>query len=181
MRHVGTIEALALHDEGLGPDRLLGRAQLDRHAEHGRLDRVLEPSVVDHGDAVAGTEDDVDHALGGDGLGQPVRERDLGPAADRREHGERGLEIATSQEDVQILRVSRDAGVALEREGATDQERKLRLDESGEGLAIQRALGHAADRGRVHGCEGCSIHAVELRLSSKPGFRTLAGRLEERS
>src|SRR5262249_6981802 len=124
--------------------------------------------------AVARAEDEVDHPFSGAGLGEPVGERDVGLAAQTRELGEDRVDVAGTQEDVEVLGVARDPRVALEREGAADQKGDVRLDESYEGLTVQRALGHAPRGRRVHGRWGCSIRAVERTLSSWPGSRTLA-------
>ena len=78
---VAAVEALALHDERLRPDHLLGRAEPDRHPEHLVLDRVLEPAVVHPRDAVARAEDHVDEVLAVAGLAQPVGEGALGAVA----------------------------------------------------------------------------------------------------
>jgi hypothetical protein len=78
---VGAVEALALLDEPLGPDHLLGRAELDRDVEDEVGRGVLEPLVVDHGDTVARTEDEVDVKLAMTRLAQPVRKGHFGLVA----------------------------------------------------------------------------------------------------
>ena len=81
---VRAVVALALHDEGLGPDHLLGRAEPDRDAEDFARRGVREPQVVHGGHAVARAEDEVDEAVPRIRLAQPVRERELGREAGRR-------------------------------------------------------------------------------------------------
>jgi hypothetical protein len=78
---------------------------------------VGEPEVVDHGHAVSRAEDEVDEALAGIGLGQPVRERALRGEPGLPEGGERRLALVSAYEDVQILRVADDTGVLGERLG----------------------------------------------------------------
>ena len=69
---VGAIEALALHDEGLRPQHLLGRDEAHLVTEHLGRTGVLEPDVIHHGEPVAGSEDDVDEVLTGLDLAEPV-------------------------------------------------------------------------------------------------------------
>ena len=51
VRDVGAVEPLALHDEGLLPDHLLGRDEPDRHAEHD----VVEPRGANHSSSTSAT------------------------------------------------------------------------------------------------------------------------------
>jgi len=85
VRDVGAVEALALHDERLGPDGFFRRAELHRNAKDFLLDGVLEPAVVDFGDAVAGVENDVNEVLAVMRFGEPMVEGDLGLEAAARE------------------------------------------------------------------------------------------------
>src|SRR6185436_7898398 len=59
------------------------------------------------------------------GLGQPVRERGVGLTAVEGEYLERGVHVAGVDEEVEVLGVAPDAGVALERVGPADQERDV--------------------------------------------------------
>ena len=53
MVDVGAVEGIALLDETLGPDHLLGRHQPHRHAQDVGIDGVVEPLVIDPAQAVA--------------------------------------------------------------------------------------------------------------------------------
>ena len=85
VRDVGAVEALALHDQPLRPDHLLGRNQLHVDVEDDAVDRVVEPQLVDDRDAVAGAEDQVDEVVALERLAEPVRKRELRLVAGRLE------------------------------------------------------------------------------------------------
>ena len=86
----------------------------------------VEPAVVDLGDAVAGAEDEVDEVLAAARLAQPVREGQLGAVAGGLEQRSRARSRSSRpEEEVEVLGVAGDAGVALRGEGAADQERHV--------------------------------------------------------
>src|SRR5262245_15840 len=121
VRHVGAVEALALHDERLRPDHLLDRNEPDGAAEDLLRYAVLEPLVVDDGDAVARAEDDVDEVVAAARFAQPVREGQLGLAASGAERLEHAFHVARVDADVEIPRVARDSGIALEGVRSADE------------------------------------------------------------
>src|SRR5690349_8081046 len=139
VRDVAAVEALPLHDEGLRPDHLLGRNEPDGAAEDLVEHAMVEPLVVDDRDAVAGAEDDVDEVVATPRLAEPVRERQVGFAARRRQRREHAVDVARMDEDVEVLRVARDAGVALERVGAAHEEVDARLVEALHGAEVEIA------------------------------------------
>src|SRR5216683_1972298 len=124
MRDVGAVVALALHDEGLRPDRLLGRAEPDRLRHHGGGHRVPEPVVVHRAHPVARVEDDVDVVVWGAlDLGEPVRERDLRLVAQTLlDEAEGAGHVALADEQVEILHRAADPEIALQRVPAAHQE-----------------------------------------------------------
>jgi hypothetical protein len=77
VRDVGAVEALALHDQSLRPDHLLGWNEAHRHPDHFRRHGVIEPDVVDLRDAVAGAEDQIDEVVAVKCLAEPMRKRQL--------------------------------------------------------------------------------------------------------
>ena len=135
--HVAAVEALALLDERLRPDHLLGRAEPRRDAEHLLVHRVLEPEVVHPGDPVARAEDHVDEVVSAVALAQPVGEGPLDRAAHPLQLLQGAVEVPGMDEDVEILGVPDDSGVAGERVGAADQERHPRLLQLGHRPAIE--------------------------------------------
>src|SRR5687768_13960636 len=137
VRDVTAVEPLALHDERLGPDHLLGRDQTYGMVEHGGLDAVAEPVVVDRGHPVARAEDHVDEVVAAARLAEPVGERQLRLAAGGGEDVEHPLDVARMHEDVEVLRVPRDARVALERVGAAHEKRHLGGVEGGHGPSVK--------------------------------------------
>jgi hypothetical protein len=64
---------------------------------------MLEPGIVHLGQTVAGIEDDVDAVLARISLSQPVGKGDLGVVTGSGEHVQRALEIARTQEDIEVL------------------------------------------------------------------------------
>jgi hypothetical protein len=62
-------------------------------------------------------------------LGQPVRKGKLRPEAGGTEGGEDGGDVARKDEQIEVLRPARDAGVALHGIGAADQEWQARAPE----------------------------------------------------
>jgi Icc-related predicted phosphoesterase len=60
---VRAVESFALHDERLLPDHLLNRHELYRNAKHGLVNTVIEPLVVDRGQAVSRIEDHVNEMV----------------------------------------------------------------------------------------------------------------------
>src|SRR5262245_48390679 len=122
MGNVGPVVTFALHDEGLGPDHLLRRAEQDGTAQDAAGCGVSEPEVVHRGDAVPRTEDDIDEAISRIYLCEPVRERQLGHETRGLECGPRRPPVLLAEKYVQVLRVSHDTGVRGEGMSAPDQE-----------------------------------------------------------
>src|SRR6267378_1379294 len=141
MRDVAAVEALALHDEGLRPDHLLGGDEPHGPAEHLFPDAVTEPLVVDGGHAVAGAEDDVDEVVAAPRLAEPVRKRQLRLAPRRGQRRQHALDVARVHEDVEVLRVARDPRVALEGVGATDEELEAGLVQQAHRAQVEVASG----------------------------------------
>ena len=141
VRDVGAVVALALHDEAFRPDHLFRGHEPDGHAEHGVVDRVLEPQLVDGRDPISRAEDDVHQVLAAAGLAEPVRERDLGGAPGVRERREGRIEVARSHEDVEVLRVPCDPRVSLERVRAPDEIRHAGVVQRLERTAVEREGG----------------------------------------
>ena len=127
VRDVGAVVALALHHERLRPDHLLDRAEQDRHVQHARGHRVVEPVVVHHADAVARVEDQVHVIAALADLAEPVREGQLGVAAQLlTQMVKRFLDVGAAHEEVEVLHEPPDAQVALERVPAAHQEVDVR-------------------------------------------------------
>ena len=168
--HVGAVVALALHDEGLGPEALLG----------GR-DSTVRPSTFcsvacsnqwssTTATPLPGAEDHVDEAVGRADLGQPVREHQLGLVARRGADLEQPVHVARPDEDVEILGGPVDARLVHERERAADQERHLRPGEHLHRLAVERP-GRGVDQ-RLRGREGHRVASCR-----NPSYPAPAGRL----
>jgi hypothetical protein len=98
---------------------------------------VLEPEVVDFGHAVARAEDQVDESVIVVGLAEPVREVALDLVAGRGQRLQRPLEVAHVDEQVEVLGMADDPGVAGEGVGAADQERDSVLLELPHGPAVE--------------------------------------------
>jgi hypothetical protein len=109
MNDIGAVEALTLLDECLRPDHLLDRRQSDDRAEHVGFRRVVEPQIVDAGDAVARAEDHVDEVIAAVDLAEPVRKRQRGLVAERLECGQHTRAVVRPHEDVDVLRIARHA------------------------------------------------------------------------
>src|SRR5688500_14778614 len=103
MGDVSPIESLAFHDESLGPDHLLSRDEFDGHTEHGAVDGVFKPFLVNSRHAVAGAENDVDEVLVMKRLGEPVRKGGFDFAAHLLEHPERLLVVVFPYENIEVL------------------------------------------------------------------------------
>src|SRR6476469_419915 len=73
MRDVGSVEALALHDQTFRPQHLFWRDEQNVEIEHAFADRFLEPYVVDFGLSVSGAEDQIDEVVVVPRLPDPVR------------------------------------------------------------------------------------------------------------
>src|SRR5205085_12178636 len=132
-----------------GPDHLLGGGEPHGPAEDLFLDAVVEPVVVDGGHAVARAEGDVDEVLAAPRLAEPVRKRQLRLAPRRGQRRQHPLDVARVDEDVEVLRVARDARVALEGVGAADEELDAGLVQPAHGAQVEFAGGHG--QGSVHG------------------------------
>src|ERR1051326_3974213 len=137
VRDVRAVEALALHDQSLRPDHLLGRNQLDVHVEHFLSHRELEPSVVDTRDAVARAENQIDEVLAFVGLAEPVRKRQLRVVSRALKRRLRARKIVAADEDVEVFRMALDAGVTRERVRAADEMRDAGLRQNRERVSIE--------------------------------------------
>jgi hypothetical protein len=115
VHHVGAVVALPLLHESLGPEDLLGRAEVD----------VAPQDLPLHG--VAGTRgrppprpvpravDQVhEQPVLEVGLGQPVGEGALAAGAGGREHAQGGVHVAAAEEEIEVLRVADDSRVGCE-------------------------------------------------------------------
>jgi hypothetical protein len=145
MRHVRTVEALALLDERLGPDHLLHRAEAHRQVENLIARRVLEPFVVDAGDAVARAVDHVDEVVATVGLAEPVRERNLGQIAGPLERTQCLVEVAGPDEHIEVLGMSFDAGVTREGVCPADEHLKAGLLERAQRTTVEVPLFRTQD------------------------------------
>ena len=151
VRDVGAVEPLALLDERLGPDHLFGRAQPNRHVEDVVRCGVREPLVVDVGNPVARAEDDVDEVLAVVGFAQPVRKRNLRDVAGTLKSLQRAREVRFADEDVQVLGVALDAGIAGEGIGSADQHVDAVLLEHAQRVAVELSGLGLQDLLRVQG------------------------------
>jgi hypothetical protein len=157
VRDVRAVEPLALLDERFRPDHLLGRAEVHALVEDVIGHGVVEPVLVDTREAIARAEDDVDEEFAVVGFAEPVRERLLGDVAGRPERGQGRLEVFLADEDVEVLGVALDAGVAREGVGAADQHREARLAEHAQGMAVELARLRVQER-------SCRRHLPAMRL-----------------
>jgi hypothetical protein len=164
--HVGPVEALPLHDVGLGPEALLRGRHLHLDPHHLSLGGVLEPLVVHHGDAVPGAEDDVNEPGGGPDLGQPVGMDQVGLVAGGGAGVEQPVHIARPHEDVEVLGGSVDTRLMDERERSTDEERDPRAGEHLHGLSVE-----GPGRGFDHRVGGRQPHPA---LRAREGHHTTA-------
>src|SRR5205085_9831949 len=96
----------------------------------------LEPSVIDWGDGVAGTVDEVDEVLAAAGLGEPVRVGDFGFEAGGRESSQGPVAVARPQEDVEVLGIAGDARVAGEGVSPADEEIDPRVAHGPQRIAV---------------------------------------------
>jgi hypothetical protein len=136
---VRSVVALALLDERLRPDDLLGGHKLYRQVEHHVVDGVLEPLLVDGCDGIAGAIDHVHEVLAAIGLANPVRKGDLGLETRLREDVHGPLDVARPYEDVEVLGVALDTRVSPEGVRPTHQERHSRLFQRVNRVAVERA------------------------------------------
>ena len=98
---------------------------------------MLEPLVVDSGDAIARAIDHVDEVLAAMGLAEPMRKRYLGAIAGFFQGTQRAREIGCFDEHVKILGVARDACISSEGVGAADQDVELRVLEHAQRVAVK--------------------------------------------
>src|SRR5438067_27136 len=103
MVDIRSVEPLALLDERLGPDHLLGGHDQCVAIEHFAGRRAPPPEAVDGCDAVAGGEDEVDEIGSAKSLGDPERIGKLGPIALAIERLERALDVVLAKKKVQVL------------------------------------------------------------------------------
>jgi hypothetical protein len=68
--------------------------------------------------------DHVDDVFAADGLAEPVGVGRIDRAADTRQRTQDAVEVLRQDEDVEVLGVADDAGVAREGVGAANQERR---------------------------------------------------------
>ena len=125
VQDVSAVEALALHEKRLRPDHFLDGHQPHRKAQRFVPLRIRKPLVVDFRHAVAAGENDVDEELAlasAVRLAEPVRKRELGRNPVFGEHVWSTLsQSAAPDEEIEVLRVSADAGVVDERVRAADK------------------------------------------------------------
>ena len=159
MNDVRAVIPLTFHHEALRPDHLLRWAELHRQAEDHAVRGLVEPLLIDRRAAVARAPDDIDGVIADHGLPEPVGKPHLGGKAGKRERGERRLAVLGQHECVQVLRLAREARVALERVAAPNEERNTGLPE-GDQRGDVRVGGE--DRRRHGKTQGCSFHAVEF-------------------
>jgi hypothetical protein len=156
---VGTVEALALLDECLRPHHLFDRAQSHRQVEDVVRDGVVEPRVVDPGDAIARAIDHIHEVLAAVRLAQPVRKRNFGLIPGRGQRSQRPFEISRPDEHIKIFGVALDARVSSERIRSADQDVEVGFLERAERRAVKRpALGFENLRLRLE-----SGHIVQWR------------------
>src|SRR5713101_5448939 len=125
VRHVCSVVPLTLHHERLRPDHLLGRAELDRHAEDDGGVAAGEPVVIDLGEAVPRSVDHVDTVALDTRLAQPVRKREVRLEAGRRHPIEESLRVRLAHEDVQVLRTAHASGIVAKRMAAPNEKRDV--------------------------------------------------------
>src|SRR6266542_589901 len=119
---VSPVIALTLHDERFGPDHLLGRAQPDRHAQHGGRPTICKPLVVDLGEAVPRAIDHIDVVGPDTCLAEPVGERKVRLETGLRQPVQECHGIPPAHEDIQVLRAAHASRVMTERVAAADEE-----------------------------------------------------------
>src|SRR3972149_1295586 len=107
MSDICAVIPFALHDESLGPNHLFRGAQSDRHAENLSGEGMLKPDIVNPADAVSGAEDEIDEEISAEHLSQPVGKRNLRLITGAGEHVESAVEISSANDDVKILRVTK--------------------------------------------------------------------------
>ena len=153
MQDVGAIEALALLDERLRPDHLLGGRQPDDEAQDVGARGVIEPEIVHAGDAIARIEDHVHEIAAGVNFSEPVRERELRLEAEALEGLEHAGTVVRLHEDVDVLGVARHVRVVRKRKGAADEKRNPRVGQLLERVDVEvggRVVHRACSRG-FHG------------------------------
>ncbi len=139
VRDVRAIEALALHDQALGPDHLLGRDEPHLDVEDDALDRVIEPELIDGRHAVAGAEDEIDEVFAFERFPQPVRKGQLALVSRRIEDRLRLWEILPEDEDIEVFRVALDPRVAREGIRAADEKRQAAIPHQLHRIDVERA------------------------------------------
>src|SRR5215510_4970923 len=139
--YVGSVVAFALHDEGLGPDHLLGWTQPDGHPEHPGGAAMGEPIVVHLGQAIARAIDDIDVVPFQVSLAEPVREGQIRVKARRGQAFEKGKRVPASDEDVQVLRAPDATRVVPKRVPASHEEWDLEGGHQLQSAAMAPALG----------------------------------------
>src|SRR5258708_15320521 len=137
---VRAVEPLALLDERLLPDHLLGRHHQRTPAQHLAGEGAAAPVLVDGADAASGGEDEIDEVRAGEGLGEPERVGELGAVAGGRERLEGARDAVLAHEEVEVLGVAPDAGMRLQRVGAPDHGLEALLLENAQGVAVGAAF-----------------------------------------
>ena len=113
---------------------------------------MVEPLVVDLGDAIARAIDHVYEVLAAVRFAQPMPERNLGLVPRRAQRRERPFEVARPDEHVKVLGVVLDARVAGEGIRAADQNVEVGFLERAQRRAIERP--------------GSGFENLQLRLGS---------------
>src|ERR1051326_9509958 len=90
---------------------------------------MTKPFIVDPRRTVARRENQAGKIFAAIRLAEPVGKRELGIAADGGERVQRALAVRRVNENIQVLCVAPDAGVALERIRAADEKRYARSEE----------------------------------------------------
>src|SRR6266851_5348175 len=137
MDDVGSVEPLTLLNESLRPEQLLWWTKPQRHPENLVVDGVLEPLIVDTGDAVARAEDQIHEVLAPVHLAQPVWKRQLGVVPGGLEDVKRPPYVFALQEDIEVLGVAINLRVSRVGERAAHQKRHAGVPEPRQGVDVE--------------------------------------------
>src|SRR5882757_6908250 len=121
MHDVRGVVALAFHDECLRPDHLLDGTQERGYPKYLTPRGVLKPPVIHIRNTIAGIEDDIHVTMLARCFAEPVGKRELGVESRLCQYLHDGVVVVTTDEDVEILRVAVDCGVASEREATSHE------------------------------------------------------------
>src|SRR5688572_836762 len=72
VRDVGTVIAVSILDEHLGPDELRHTENIHVHSEESCRSRTVNPKIGDRRDEIRGTEDDIDEIIAALHLREPA-------------------------------------------------------------------------------------------------------------